>query len=1016
MANRIAGITIEIGGDTSKLTSALSAVDKNLKNTQSNLRDVNKLLKLDPSNVDLLKQKQGYLTEAIKDTSERLTTLKTALQQMKDANTTGEVTEQQKALEREIANTEQKLDGLKKEYKDFGSVATQQLKEVGEKVKDVGGKMQEVGKGLTTHVTAPIAAVGAGAVASWKEVDEAMDTITKKTGKTGKELEDLQKSAKNIATTIPTSFQTAAEAVGEVNTRFGLTGDALDDLATQFVEFAELNDTDVSDSIDSVQKAMEAMNVPVEDAGKFLDTLNATAQNTGIDVKTLTGSIVKNAAAFEDMGLSAGDTVELLGDLETSGVDVNQAMAGLKKAFQNAAKEGKPTDQVLRKVQKAIKGAGTDTEATNYAMEIFGKSAGPNIAKAVRDGKISFESMGKSLDEYAGSVETTFNNTKDPLDDVTIAMNQMKDIGSDIVEASAPMISEVMGQLRDIIEDLSEKWNSLNDDQKQMIIKVALVIAAVGPLVTILGGVVTAVGSIISGVGGLIGLITGGSGAVAAAGAATTAVEGVTAAVGTTAAGGGLIATLGGLVTAAAPFLIGGAVVVGVIAAVALIVKNWDKIKEGAKKLVENVKTKWNDFKKKTAETFQNIADTAKNKFEAAKTAATMAANNLKTSVTTKFTEAKTAVSTAASDIAAKVKEKFDDAKSKAATAIDNLKTDVSKKFSDTKTAVSTAASDIASKVKEKFDTAKTAASDAVKSLAKKVSDKFDDAKTDAKTAVEKIYNNVKDYLGDAASEADDESGDIKKSISDNVGDAASDAVAGFKDIASNAKSKLHDAAVAASDRGYDVARYLQDSIGNKINDVKDDFATLADTTKSKLYLAAVHASNQGAEFMRALKRYAGSSLSDFIDNIGDIPGKVKSALDGAKDKLSDFTWKFPQPSMPRMPHIKLKYNEFTFGGKTYKYPTGFTTEWYAKAYTNPVMFTRPTVLQTPQGSKGFGDRAGGEIVLSDRKLREIAGSGETNYNINIYGAAGQDVNALADAVQNRLVALQRQREAAGLA
>ena len=881
MANRIAGITIEIGGDTSKLTSALKDVDKNLKNTQSNLRDVNKLLKLDPSNVDLLKQKQGYLTDAIKDTSERLTTLKEALKQMKESDTSGEVTEKQKALEREIADTEQKLEGLKKEYKDFGGVASQQLQTAGQKMQELGGKITDVGKGLTTHVTAPIAAVGAGAVASWKEVDEAMDTVTKKTGKTGKELEGLQESAKKIATTIPTSFQTAADAVGEVNTRFGVTGKELDDLSEKFVKFADINDQDVTASVDGVQKAMEAMNVPTEKAGDFLDLLTKAAQDSGADVGKLTDTLVRNSAALGDMGLNTEDAVGLLADLEKSGVDADEAMKGLKKAFQNAAAQGKPTNEVLADVEKAIKGAGSETEATNAAMEIFGKQAGGNIAKAVRDGKISFDDMGKSLGEYAGSVETTFENTKDPLDDVTIAMNQMKDIGSDIVETSAPMISEVMGKLRDIIEDLSEKWNSLNDDQKEMIVKVALVIAAAGPLVTILGGVVTAVGSIVSGIGGLIGLITGGSGAVAAAGAATTAVEGVTAAVGTTAAGGGLIATLGGLVTAAAPFLIGGAVIVGIIAGVALLVKNWDKVKAAAKKVWEGVKGAWENVKKKTAEVFKNVADTAKQKFTDAKTAAVNAANDIKTNVSTKFNDAKTTVSTAVSNIA----------------------------------------------------------------------------------------SNVKDKIGTAASTVKAKAGEIASSIKDKAGKA-------------------------------------MDDFGTKASGV-------ADKVKTGLYNAKVNAWNLGYDFARNLQSGAGNAVDNFIKNVKSIPDTIKSALDTAKEKASKFTWSIPKP---KLPHIKLKYNETTIFGQTFKYPSGFTTEWYKRAYTNPVMFTRPTVLQTPYGQKGFGDGRGGEIVLSDAKLRQIAGSGETNYTINIYGAAGQDVNALADAVQNRLVALQRQKEAAGLA
>lgn len=146
MANkRIQGITIEIGGDTSKLQSALKGVDAELRKTQGNLKDINKLLKLDPGNTELLVQKQKNLQESIKATEDRLKTLKST-------QTDSLSPDQYDALQREIIDTEQRLQGLGDEYKSFGSVAQQKIaavgqamQEAGNHVSDFGRKMQEVG-------------------------------------------------------------------------------------------------------------------------------------------------------------------------------------------------------------------------------------------------------------------------------------------------------------------------------------------------------------------------------------------------------------------------------------------------------------------------------------------------------------------------------------------------------------------------------------------------------------------------------------------------------------------------------------------------------------------------------------------------------------------------------------------------------------------------------------------------------------------------------------------------------
>ena len=134
MADRIKGITVEIGGDTTKLSDALKNVNKSIRQTQDQLRDVNKLLKLDPGNADLLVQKQKYLSEAISDTKEKLAQEQDALKQLQHGPQTEETIKQQEALTREIENTKQSLEKLKSEFKDVGSVAGVQLQQAGQKI------------------------------------------------------------------------------------------------------------------------------------------------------------------------------------------------------------------------------------------------------------------------------------------------------------------------------------------------------------------------------------------------------------------------------------------------------------------------------------------------------------------------------------------------------------------------------------------------------------------------------------------------------------------------------------------------------------------------------------------------------------------------------------------------------------------------------------------------------------------------------------------------------------------
>ena len=505
----IQGITIEIGGDTTKLQSALKGVENKLKDTQAALKDTNRLLKLDPGNVELLTQKQKLLTDSIQGTEEKLKILRDASEQASAAMANGDekAKAQYDALQREIIETEQQLKSLTTEIKNFGSVAAQQIAAAGKSVQELGGKITKAGTVLTKNVTAPIVAVGAASVAAFNEVDEGLDIIIKKTGASGKALEDMETRAKNLTTSIPTDFQTAGAAIGEVNTRFGLTGDALEKLSGQFIKFAKLNDTDVSSSIDNVQAAMTAFGVPAHQAASALDILNKAAQDTGVDVTKLTGDMTSNAAALQEMGFRFNGAAGFLAKMNKNGLDSGTVLTGMKKALQKATKEGKTMSQALQEIQTSIAGAKSDTEALQIATNLFGSKAAPALVKAIKEGRLSFNELSNAVQDTAGSVSKTFENTLDPMDEFKMALNEIKIVGAELVTAAAPMIKKVAQGLKKGISDLRKWWEGLSPLQQETVIKIGAIVAAAGPLLIVVGKITTAVGSIMTLAPKIVGLI-----------------------------------------------------------------------------------------------------------------------------------------------------------------------------------------------------------------------------------------------------------------------------------------------------------------------------------------------------------------------------------------------------------------------------------------------------------------------------------------------------------------------------
>lgn len=176
MAGRIQGITVEIGGDTTKLQNALKGVNGQIKSTQQQLKDVNKLLKLDPGNTELLAQKHKLLGQAVSETKDKLATLKTAAEQANTALAKGEISQAQyDALQREIIETEQDLKRLE-EQANQSATAVQKIAATGEKLKTVGNNISSAGEKMLP-VTAAVTGLGTASVTTAANFESSMSQV-----------------------------------------------------------------------------------------------------------------------------------------------------------------------------------------------------------------------------------------------------------------------------------------------------------------------------------------------------------------------------------------------------------------------------------------------------------------------------------------------------------------------------------------------------------------------------------------------------------------------------------------------------------------------------------------------------------------------------------------------------------------------------------------------------------------------------------------------------------------------
>nr|MBQ4456876.1 phage tail tape measure protein [Clostridia bacterium] len=531
MAGRIQGITVEIGGDTTKLQTALKGVNTEIRNTQSQLRDVDKLLKLDPGNTELLAQKHRLLGDAVKETKEKLETLKTAAEQAEQALKDGTITQDQyDGLQREIVETEQKLKSLEEQAKASGT-ALQDIAAKGEKLKTVGDNITNVGQKFMP-VTLGVVGLGTAAVKTAADFDTAMSKVAAVSGATGSELDALREKAREMGSKTKFSASEAAEAMNYMAMAGWKTSDMLEGIEG-VMNLAAASGEDLATTSDIVTDALTAFGLSASDSGHFADILAAASSNANTNVSMMGETFKYCAPIAGALGFSAEDTAEAIGLMANAGIKGSQAGTALRTIMNNLSgdvtvcgsaigevtiattnADGSMRDlsDILADCRTAFSGL-TESEKAQAAESLVGKNAMSGFLALMNAGEADINKLSSAIDNCdgcaAGMAETMNDNLAGQL---TILKSQLQELAISFGELLMPAIRTIVGWIQKFVDWL----NSMDEGTRKVIVTIALVAAAIGPVLIIVGKVISAVGTIMTLVPKLAGVINAAKGVFAA--------------------------------------------------------------------------------------------------------------------------------------------------------------------------------------------------------------------------------------------------------------------------------------------------------------------------------------------------------------------------------------------------------------------------------------------------------------------------------------------------------------------
>ena len=488
MANNIKGITIEIGGDTTKLDKALSGVNKEVRSTQVELREVNKLLKMDPKNTEALTQKQTLLTDAISETKEKLDILKNAESQVQAQFARGEVSEEQyRALKREIEKTSLELANLEEAAKQTDNAIEQlgntaelsgeELKEAQEKA----GAFKDKLDGMADTAVTAAKALGTGFVAAATyatkfetDCDKALNTVITQTGAADAEVEGLEETLLSIyKDNFGEDINDIATAMSAVKQQTGQTGEELKNTTEHAILMRDTFDIDVNESIRGVNAMMKQFGISADEAYNLLAQGAQKGLNQNGD---LADQLAEYSVYYADLGLSAEDAFNMIANGAKNGTFQVDYLNDAVKEFGIRVKDGTAddafktlglnVDDLKTKFAQGGEGAKEAFQIVNTALFSCDNEVQRNLLGVTLYGT-KWEDLGEDAVRALVNTQGEITATNDALGTINETKyddlgNQIEDLGRNIKvdlikpvgEELKPVISEVIGEVKSKIPEV----------------------------------------------------------------------------------------------------------------------------------------------------------------------------------------------------------------------------------------------------------------------------------------------------------------------------------------------------------------------------------------------------------------------------------------------------------------------------------------------------------------------------------------------------------------------------------